>query len=475
MRGRITITILFSFFFTAILSAHPGHDHGSFAIDETVERNWPPRPRTDRSELPWWRGNLHTHSLWSDGDDFPEMIVDWYKRNGYDFLAISDHNVLSLGQRWVNPATNTRMRRGGGMAVYERYRDRFGSWVEGYEVDERFLAWLQTLSEEALPAGGVKVGDTVVRLKPLNEFRTLFEEPGKFLLIQSEEISDRHTVHVNATNLVELIPPQRGETVVETMRNNVDAVLDQRKRTGQPMFPHVNHPNFRWAITAEELAQVEELRFFEVFNGHPSVHNQGDETRPGTEKMWDIILTKRLAELDFGVVYGLGTDDSHQYHTDGGVGTVSPGKAWVMVRAAYLSPEHIVESMEKGDFYASTGVRLRDVRFDGERLSVAIEPDEGASYVTQFIGTRHGYDPSSEPVLGEDGEPVRATRRYSKDIGEVLAEVRGLNPSYTLQGDEIYVRAKVFSSLPMKNPTEEDERQAAWVQPVLPPSGQSFH
>ena len=42
----------------------------------------------------WFKGNLHTHSLWSDGDDYPEMIADWYKRSGYHFLAISDHNVL---------------------------------------------------------------------------------------------------------------------------------------------------------------------------------------------------------------------------------------------------------------------------------------------------------------------------------------------------------------------------------------------
>lgn len=25
----------------------------------------------------WWKGNLHTHTLWSDGDDYPEMVVDW--------------------------------------------------------------------------------------------------------------------------------------------------------------------------------------------------------------------------------------------------------------------------------------------------------------------------------------------------------------------------------------------------------------
>ena len=27
----------------------------------------------------WWKGNLHTHSLWSDGDHYPEMVADWYK------------------------------------------------------------------------------------------------------------------------------------------------------------------------------------------------------------------------------------------------------------------------------------------------------------------------------------------------------------------------------------------------------------
>ena len=48
----------------------------------------------------WFKGNLHTHSLWSDGDDYPEMITDGYKRAGYHFLAMSDHNIMPEGQRW---------------------------------------------------------------------------------------------------------------------------------------------------------------------------------------------------------------------------------------------------------------------------------------------------------------------------------------------------------------------------------------
>ncbi|NND80278.1 MAG: histidinol-phosphatase, partial [Maribacter sp.] len=28
--------------------------------------------------LQWFKGNLHTHSYWSDGDEFPEVIMEWY-------------------------------------------------------------------------------------------------------------------------------------------------------------------------------------------------------------------------------------------------------------------------------------------------------------------------------------------------------------------------------------------------------------
>ena len=47
----------------------------------------------------WWRGNLHTHSLWSDGDDFPEMIAELYQTNGYHFLAFTDHNTLHTSNK----------------------------------------------------------------------------------------------------------------------------------------------------------------------------------------------------------------------------------------------------------------------------------------------------------------------------------------------------------------------------------------
>ena len=44
----------------------------------------------------WYKGNIHTHTTESDGDASPETVVRWYRRNGYDFLVLSDHNHLTL-------------------------------------------------------------------------------------------------------------------------------------------------------------------------------------------------------------------------------------------------------------------------------------------------------------------------------------------------------------------------------------------
>ena len=49
--------------------------------------------------MPWFKGNLHTHTNKSDGDSSPEIVVDWYNNNNYDFLVLSDHNHLTILER----------------------------------------------------------------------------------------------------------------------------------------------------------------------------------------------------------------------------------------------------------------------------------------------------------------------------------------------------------------------------------------
>ncbi len=400
-------------------------------------------------EARWWKGNLHTHSLWSDGDDYPESIAAWYKERGYNFLMFTDHNVLSAGERWIDAEKNK-----GGKIAFDKYVEQFGDgWVETRMKDDHRQA----------------------RLRGLAEFRGKFEERGRFLLIQGEEITARYLpgpgkpslpVHVNATNLKELIIPQSGSSVADVLRKNVDAVIDQRERTGQPMFPHLNHPNFFYAVTAEDLMKIANERFFEVYNGHPMVHNEGDETHAGTERIWDIVNAFRLGELGMKPLFGLATDDGHSYHAFDSKKS-NPGRGWVMVRAGKLTANGMVEAIEAGEFYASSGVVLDDVKVNGGKISIRIAAEPGVAYTTRFIGTKKGFDRVSKPVLDKEGEEQRVTRRYSDEIGAVLKEVEGTQAEYRLTGDELYVRAVIESSKKKENPYRAGELETAWTQPVV--------
>ena len=137
-----------------------------------------------------------------------------------------------------------------------------------------------------------------------------------------------------------------------------------------------------------------------------------------------------------------------------------------MVRAPRLEPNALMIAMERGSFYASSGVVLTDIQFDGRQLSLAIDSVPGVTYTTQFIGTRRGYDARSAAVADSAG--VQLTRRYSHELGTILAESRGNRASYTMRGDELYVRARVVSSRPKANASYAGEREYAWVQPVTP-------
>ncbi|MGQ9574700.1 MAG: PHP domain-containing protein [Thermoguttaceae bacterium] len=398
----------------------------------------------------WYKGNTHCHSFWSDGDEFPEMVADWYKSHGYHFLGLSDHNVLMHGEKWRDVHQKDRPIP---QAVIDKCRQRFGD------------GWVQTRGQGK---------QLQVRLKTLDEIRARLEEPGRFLMIESEEITGKCgkiEVHLNAVNLAELIEPQERDTVVETLRADLQAVQEQARRLGRPILAHVNHPNWRWFdISADDLAEAVEARFFEVCNASPGVNRLGAGKLPSTDRLWDIANTLRIARWKAPPLYGVASDDAHAYQQfvpEKG----NPGRGWVMVRAKQLTAEAILEAMQRGEFYASTGVTLRQVRYDPERgtYSVQVDPQPGAHYTIQFLGTLASYDPATHeiPVIDKEKRPRTPVRGYSPDIGKVLRTVRGTRATYRLTGQELYVRAVVRSDQKMPNPPSgQGEYQEAWCQPV---------
>lgn len=382
--------------------------------------------RTEAAAEPrWWRGNTHTHTYWSDGDAAPEVVAEWYKDQGYAFLVLSDHNGLSVGERWF-PVSEDGSRRLSATEL-EALIARFGE--ERVDVRER-------------------EGRREMRLVTLPELRERYEVPDEFLFIQGEEITSSwrrvepqrdFPVHINAIHLDAYIPPRGGQSVVDLINKVMGDVQAHQEATGQEVLAHLNHPNFGWGVTWQDLAAMRHERFFEVYNGHRGVRSDGDAEHPDTEAMWDRANALRLNELELPLLYGVATDDSHNY---GGRTTAMPGRGWIMVLAAELEANALLRAMKAGDFYATSGVELAGIDWDGGVARVEIAAREGETCRTEFVG-----------VLKGESEP------------RVFASTQENPAVYTATGDELFVRARVTSSRLHPNPFAEGDFEQAWTQP----------
>lgn len=297
----------------------------------------------------WFKGQLHTHTLNSDGDSTPDDVVRWYREHGYNFVTITDHNYLTSVD---------------GLNAVHGADDRF-LVVKGEEVTDRF-------------------GD-----KP---------------------------IHVNGLDPAGFVKPPGGGSVVTMVQNMIDAIRSARG------VPSINHPNYGWAMSADDLAQLERTRLFEVFNGHPLVNNLGGGGVPGLEETWDRLLSSGK------LLYGIAVDDAHYFKRPEDTTAPRPGFGWVHVRAARLEARAIVEALERGDFYSSTGVELQSLERSTTAMTIVIRTQPASKYRIQFIGRQ----------------------------GAVLSEATTSPASYTFKGDEGYVRAKVI----------ESNGKLAWIQPV---------
>ncbi len=317
-------------------------------------RTQPSLPTHDRFHVPtvegvrYYKGNTHTHTTMSDGDSPPVVVAEWYKQHGYDFLVLTDHNVL------VEPRT-----------------------VPGVADDA-------------------------------------------FLLVPGEEVTTRYEkipIHVNGLNLGREVTPRDGTDLVNSLQLSVDGIRDAGG------VPHVNHPNFKWAFDDHVLAQLTNNRLFEIFNGHPEANNFGGGPSPSGEEVWDRLLSSGHR------IFGIAVDDAHHFQGEFAAARANPGRGWVGVRAPKLEARALMQALEAGQFYASTGVVIEDVAVTEEGLAVHMKQVSDERFTTHFIGT-----------------------------GGRLLAISYDNPAvFWLEQPEAYVRAKVYSS----------RGSVAWVQPAF--------
>jgi hypothetical protein len=307
-----------------------------------------------QAPLHWYRGNTHTHTLNSDGENTPDEVVRWYRSNGYQFLVITDHEYLT--------------------------------------------------DAAALNA--------------------IFGRDEQFLMIPGQEVTGRaqgKPVHVNQIGAKKLVMPAALPTVFEVLQRDVNMIREAGA------IAQINHPNFGWALTADDLVRVENAQLVEIWNGHPQVNNLGGGGSPSAESMWDTALTagKRL--------FAIADDDAHHFKPEhlADPASAAPNRGWIYVRAPKLTEADILDAIRRGDFYASNGVELTDIAATSSSLTVSIKATTFSRYRTEFIGAG----------------------------GKVLAESTTNPAVYQFKGDEKYVRARVI----------ESNAKMAWTQPIFLP------
>jgi hypothetical protein len=336
------------------------------------------------TQTQWYRCNTHTHTTArpnSDANGTPAFVVDWYKSHGYQCVVITDHEYLT-------------------------------------DVD--------SLNRAQAPGPG--------------------EAAPPFLVIRGQEITQivqdpshpdgaRHA-HVNGINVARAIMPvgyparPQGIPLAETYARNMAAIYDAGG------MPQVNHPNLFWSVRLDDLLPMTRPFLLEIWNAFPSSNNLGGTddagvVSPSTEGLWDGLLSRGK------IVWGVASDDVHDYYKLDDRESPTPGKAWIVLQAASLTLDNIMDALRNGRFYASTGIVLDSYRADSHAIAMTFVPPTNwnshlklrTRYVTRFIGAN----------------------------GRLLAEVPGLSSTYRFKGDEQYVRAAIVDS----------DGRRAWTQPVF--------
>ena len=234
----------------------------------------------------WYKGNVHMHTTVSDGAMTPEDAVALYRRNGYDFVAITDHRIVSPG------------------ASFDDFLV-----LSGAEWDV-----------------GTVTGSPVYHILSIG-----MDADG------AEELEARR-IYRNGTPSVQSI---------------INAI---HSAGGLAVLAHPN-----WSVMIpEEMMELHGFDGAEIYNSVSTLPFFPD--RADSSVYFDI-----WAKMG-KTVAAYATDDTHHYEDEA-------CRACVMVNAAELTRRDIVDSLRRGNFYATTGPLFRQIRIERERVIIECSED----------------------------------------------------------------------------------------------------
>lgn len=315
----------------------------------------------------WYRGNVHSHTTNSDGQLSVSELAACYDRNGYDFLFVTDHNVV----------TDVSKSRSHGILV-----------MPGAEIR---VDWEETFPAEVLALGIERV-------------------------------------------MNHKVAPQRV----------IDDVL------AQGGLPFLSHPSLSGA-NATAISQLNGLVGIEIFNAP----NYWTGRRGRSTAQWDELLANGH------MLWGVASDDRHSGRKP--ELTFAPlGKqpfrdqyeAWVMVRAESCTAPAILNAMRRGQFYSTTGPRIKDIAVVDGEIRVEASPVRWIWFASvPYLGVRR---------VAAAGEKLTHARApffgLASPEGVLAMNKRFIQRGYLKKGKTVghYVRVELW----------DGEDGYAWSNPI---------
>ena len=292
----------------------------------------------------FYKANLHCHSTFSDGRLTPEQIKEIYKERGYSIVAFTDHDIL---------------------IAHPELADEDFLPLNGYEME---------VNEKERGAKGYQktCHMCLIALEPDNLTQVCWHRE-KYLFGNSPS-------HKSEVRYDDSEPDYEREYTNER-------ISDMMKRgRDNGYFVTYNHP--AWSLEdytdyiGYDNMHAMEICNFGCFNeGYPDYN----------PRVYDDML--RAGKR----VYCISTDDNHNVYPKGSPRFDSFG-GFTMIKADRLEYRAITKALEKGDFYASQGPEIKELRFEDGEIHIECSP---ARRIDFSFGTRRGF-----PVISDGVTPV---------------------------------------------------------------------
>ena len=262
------------------------------------------------AQKPFYKANLHCHSVISDGTKTPEELKKMYMEQGYSIIAYTDHDIL----------------------------------LDHSDLcDDKFLAL--NAYEMEINEGGGGLPPTVktchlcyIALEPDNLTQVCYHRTG-YLFGNAPKYRDLIKFDDSKPDFVrEYTPECINEMIAEGRRNG--------------FFVTYNHPS--WSMeTLNEYGKYKGMNAMEICN-YGCVEVGYDDYN---EKKYDEMLRGGQH------IFCTATDDNHNYRNDSFGG-------FTVINADKLDYKTITDALVRGDFYASQGPTVSEVWYEDGQIGI---------------------------------------------------------------------------------------------------------